>query len=71
MSPGSSSTGNRFSVASAAPVTMFIAPGPMDAVTARVLWRWLCLANAVAAWTSACSLRPWMNGISSASWSRA
>ena len=42
---------------------MFIAPGPMDAVTARVAWRWLCLANAVAAWTRACSLRPWMNGI--------
>ena len=35
MSPGSSSTGSRFTVASAAPVTRFIAPGPMEAVTAR------------------------------------
>ena len=54
-------------MASAAPVTMFIAPGPMEAVTARVACRLLCLANAVAAWTSACSLRPWMKGIASAS----
>ena len=35
MSPGSSSTGSRLIVASAAPVTMFVAPGPIDDVQAR------------------------------------
>jgi hypothetical protein len=35
-SPGRSSTGRRFTVASAAPVTMFVAPGPIDVVHARV-----------------------------------
>ena len=34
MSPGSSSTGRRLMVASAAPVTMFVEPGPTDAVHA-------------------------------------
>ena len=58
-------------MATAAPVTMFIAPGPIDAVTARVARRRECLANPTAAWTRACSLRPWMNGIVSFSWSRA
>ena len=32
MSPGSSSTGSRLMVASAAPVSMLVAPGPIDAV---------------------------------------
>ncbi len=36
MSPGSSSTGSRLMVASAAPVTMFVAPGPIDDVHASV-----------------------------------
>jgi hypothetical protein len=36
MSPGSSSTGRRLIVASAAPVTMFVAPGPTDDVQASV-----------------------------------
>jgi len=36
MSPGSSSTGRRLIVAPAAPVTMFVAPGPMDEVQANV-----------------------------------
>ena len=58
-------------MASAAPVTMLSAPGPIDEVTARVACRRLCLANAVAACTRACSLRPWMNGITSLSWSSA
>ena len=71
VSPGSSSTGSRLTVASAAPVTMFSAPGPIEEVTARVARRRLCLANAVAACTRACSLRPWMNGMASLSWSRA
>ena len=35
-SPGSSSTGSRWTVASAAPVTRFVAPGPIDVVQARV-----------------------------------
>ena len=30
MSPGSSSTGRRLMVASAAPVTMLVAPGPIE-----------------------------------------
>ena len=34
MSPGSSSTGRRLMVASAAPVTMFVEPGPTEAVQA-------------------------------------
>jgi hypothetical protein len=34
MSPGSSRTGTRLMVASAAPVTMFVEPGPIDAVQA-------------------------------------
>jgi hypothetical protein len=36
VSPGSSSTGSRLMVASAAPVTMFVAPGPTDDVHASV-----------------------------------
>ncbi len=35
-SPGSSSTGRRLIVASAAPVTMFVAPGPIDEAQAKV-----------------------------------
>src|SRR5215831_7552841 len=50
---------------------MFSAPGPIEEVTARVACRRLCLANAVAACTRACSWRPWMNGIVSLSWSSA
>jgi hypothetical protein len=36
VSPGSSSTGRRLIVASAAPVTMFVAPGPTELVHAKV-----------------------------------
>ena len=36
VSPGRSSTGSRLIVASAAPVTMFVAPGPTDVVHANV-----------------------------------
>ena len=39
MSPGSSSTGSRLMVARAAPVTMLVAPGPMDDVQAKVASR--------------------------------
>lgn len=35
-SPGSSSTGSRLIVASAAPVTMLVAPGPIEPVQASV-----------------------------------
>ena len=58
MSPGSSSTGNRLMVASAAPVTMFVAPGPIEEVQASVDIRFRVRANATAACTMACSLRP-------------
>jgi hypothetical protein len=39
VSPGSSSTGIRLMVASAAPVTMLVAPGPTEEVTAQVCSR--------------------------------
>ena len=58
VSPGSSSTGSRLMVASAAPVTMLVAPGPTDDVQASVDIRFLVRANAAAACTMACSLRP-------------
>src|SRR6266540_4180103 len=50
---------------------MFIAPGPMEAVTASVARRRACLAYPAARWTSACSLRPWTKGITSENWSSA
>ena len=43
-SPGRSSTGSRFTVASAAPVTMLVAPGPIDDVHAHVASRLVALA---------------------------
>jgi len=48
-SPGSSSTGKRFTVAIAAPVTIFVAPGPMEVVQTIALIRKLALAKAAAA----------------------
>ena len=44
-------------VASAAPVIMLVAPGPMDEVQAKARIRLLALANPDAMWTPACSLR--------------
>ena len=44
MSPGSSSTGRRLTVAVAAPVTMLVAPGPIEEVQAKVARRLRCLA---------------------------
>jgi hypothetical protein len=44
MSLGNNSTGSRLIVASAAPVNMFDAPGPTDAVTANVCNRSRCRA---------------------------
>ena len=46
-------------VASAAPVTMLVAPGPMELVQASVWSRFFCRAKAAAVWTIACSLRGW------------
>jgi hypothetical protein len=57
MSPGSSSTGSRLMVATAAPVSMLVAPGPMELVHASVRRRLAIFANPTAAWTIACSLR--------------
>ncbi len=56
-SPGSSSTGNRLMVARAAPVTMFVAPGPIEVVQASVCNRSRIRAYPQAAWTIACSFR--------------
>ncbi len=47
-------------VAVAAPVTMLVAPGPIDAVQAKVARRRLALAKPTAWCTVACSLRDWM-----------
>jgi hypothetical protein len=43
-SPGSSRTGRRFTVASAAPVTMFVAPGPIELVHTNAPNRFSCRA---------------------------
>ena len=58
-SPGRRSTGSRLIVASAAPVTMFVAPGPIEDVHANVARRSRIRAYALAMWTIACSLRAW------------
>ena len=57
MSPGRRSTGSRLIVAPAAPVTMFVAPGPIDVVQANVRSRSCMRAKAAAVCTIACSLR--------------
>ena len=57
MSPGRRSTGSRLIVAPAAPVTMFVAPGPIDVVQANVRRRSCMRAKAAAVCTIACSLR--------------
>ena len=55
-SPGRSRTGRRFTWATAAAVTMFVAPGPIDVVQAIMRRRACALANAMAACAIACSL---------------
>ena len=45
----------RLTVAVAAPVTMFVAPGPIDDVQANAWSRFLCFAYAVEMWTMPCS----------------
>ncbi len=54
---GSNNTGRRLMVASAAPVSMFVEPGPTDAVHTHVWSRSFCRAKATEVWTMACSLR--------------
>ena len=56
-SAGRSSTGRRLTVARAAPVTMFVAPGPTDDVQASVESRFRIRAKPEATCTMACSLR--------------
>ena len=47
----------RLMVASAAPVTMLVEPGPIEAVQAKVASRFLIRAKPTDACTIACSLR--------------
>jgi hypothetical protein len=54
---GSSSTGMRLVVASAAPVSMLVEPGPIDAVHAMTCSRLRMRENPTAACTMPCSLR--------------
>ena len=54
---GSSSTGMRLMVASAAPVTMLVEPGPIEAVQAIACSRFRIRAKPTEACTMACSLR--------------
>ena len=49
-------------MAVAAPVTMFVAPGPIDVVHAIVAVRRIARANPVDACTIDCSLRGWWYG---------
>ncbi len=65
-SPGRSSTGRRLTWATAAAVTMFVAPGPMDVVQAIMRRRACAFANAMAAWAIACSL--WARRVGRRSW---
>ena len=53
-------------VAVAAPVTMFVAPGPIDVVQAIVAVRRIARAKPVEACTIDCSLRGWWYGRSCA-----
>ena len=59
VSDGKRSTGKRFVVATAAPVSIFVAPGPTEAVQANVARRLFIRANAEDSCTIACSLRAW------------
>ena len=59
VSAGNSSSGTLLTVAVAAAVTMFAAPGPMEDAQAMIFLRSLILANAVAACAMPCSFFPW------------
>jgi hypothetical protein len=56
VSPASSSSGNLLACATAAAVTMFIAPGPIDDVAAISCRRRIALAKPMAASAMPCSL---------------
>ena len=55
-SPGISSTGRRLTCATAAAVTMLVAPGPIELVQTIIRRRREALAKAIAASAIACSL---------------
>ena len=55
-SPGRSSTGSRLTCATAAAVTMLVAPGPIEVVQAIMRRRRDALAKAIAACAMPCSL---------------
>ena len=63
--PGSNSTGSRLTCATAAAVTMLVAPGPIEVVHAIIRRRPEALAKAIAACAIACSL--WPRNVGSAS----
>ena len=65
-SPGRSSTGRRFTCATAAAVTMFVAPGPIEVVHAIMRRRACAFAYAMAAWAMACSL--WARRVGRRAW---
>jgi hypothetical protein len=56
VSPGKSRMGSRFTCATAAAVTMLVAPGPIELVHAIMRRRFIVLAKAEAACAIACSL---------------
>jgi hypothetical protein len=49
----------RLTVAVAAPVIMFVAPGPIEDEHASVDRRWFALAKPIAVWTIDCSFLGW------------
>jgi hypothetical protein len=59
MSPGSRRMGILLIVASAAPVTRLVAPGPTEVVQANVCKRFRIREKPTAVCTMACSLRHW------------
>ena len=58
VSPASSSSGSRLACATAAAVTMFIAPGPTEDVAAMNCRRRIALAKPTAASAMPCSFWP-------------
>ena len=58
VSPASSSSGRRLACATAAAVTMFMAPGPTDDVAAMNCRRRIAFAKPIAASAIPCSLWP-------------
>ena len=65
VSPDSSSTGSRLAWATAAAVTMFVAPGPIELVATMIWRRRIALAKATAASAMPCSFWPRHVGSSS------